>query len=100
MYWDEMYGPEVVKKKEAAKALSPLFHVEKINRPLMVATCLKDPRVKPEQGAAIVDELKKREIPCYYVTYSDEGHGLGKERNLLDFWRRAESFLCHCLRLP
>jgi len=100
MYWHEMYGPDVVKDKDAAKAVSPLFHAHKIVKPLMVTTCLKDPRVQPEQGAAIVDELKKREVPCYFVTYSDEGHGLRKERNLLDFWRRAECFLCRCLSLP
>eukprot|EP00928_Gymnodinium_smaydae_P038536 TRINITY_DN26565_c0_g3_i1.p1 TRINITY_DN26565_c0_g3~~TRINITY_DN26565_c0_g3_i1.p1 ORF type:complete len:724 (+),score=61.06 TRINITY_DN26565_c0_g3_i1:54-2174(+) len=100
MYWDEMYGPDVRKNKAAAMAVSPLFHADKIEKPLMVATCLKDPRVKPEQGAAIVDAVKKRGIPCYFVTYADEGHGLRKERNLLDFWRRAECFLCRCLSLP
>jgi len=100
MYWDEMYGPEVVKDKKAAEAVSPLYHTDQIKRPLMVVTCLKDPRVKPEQGAAIVNALKKRDVPCYFVTYADEGHGLRKECNLLDFWHRAECFLCRCLSLP
>eukprot|EP00927_Polykrikos_kofoidii_P077581 TRINITY_DN74513_c0_g1_i1.p1 TRINITY_DN74513_c0_g1~~TRINITY_DN74513_c0_g1_i1.p1 ORF type:complete len:705 (+),score=86.45 TRINITY_DN74513_c0_g1_i1:57-2171(+) len=100
MYWNEMYGPEVAKNKKAAEAISPLFHADRINKPLMVVTCLKDPRVKPEQGAKIVEALKKREVPCYFVTYSDEGHGLRKERNLLDFWSRAERFFCRGLSLP
>merc|ERR1711879_836311 len=100
MYWDEMYGPEVAKNKKAAEAVSPLFHADKIVKPLMVVTCLKDPRVKPEQGAAIIDALKKRDVPCYFVSYADEGHGLRKARNNLDFWSRTERFLCHCLSLP
>lgn len=100
MYWDEMYGPEVVKNRAAAEAVSPLFHADKIVKPVMVVTCLKDSRVKPEQGAAIVDAMKKRDVPCCFVTYSDEGHGLNKEHNLLDFWARAECFLCRCLSLP
>ncbi len=81
------------KDEEFLKSRSPLFSVDKIRVPLLIGQGKNDPRVKRTESLQIVEALKKRGIPVEYVEYPDEGHGLMKEENRLDFFRRADKFL-------
>jgi len=99
-YWDRLYGSQLSKDRRAAEALSPLHNVEKIGSPLMLVHGDRDPRVPKVHSDRIAVALQKAEIPVYYVSYPDEGHGVKKESNRLDMWGRVERFLCRGLELP
>jgi dipeptidyl aminopeptidase/acylaminoacyl peptidase len=72
---------------------SPLNHVERIVRPLLIAQGANDVRVKPSESEQIVSAMQARNIPVTYVYYSDEGHGFRREENRRSFNAVLEMFL-------
>ena len=76
---------------------SPLSHVEKIVRPLLIAQGKNDPRVKQSEADQIVREMRSKEIPVTYVLYPDEGHGFARPQNRLSFNAVSEAFLAEHL---
>ena len=98
-YWElgrqmmyEMIGnPDT--EKELLEAASPLFHIDKIKAPLLVAQGANDPRVKQAESDQIVDALKAKGIDVPYILKEDEGHGFYNEENQFDFYQEMEKFL-------
>ena len=79
------------------KERSPLFHVDKIEIPLLIAQGAHDPRVKQAESEQIVAALRAKNKPVEYLLYPDEGHGFAKPANRLDFYAKAEAFLARHL---
>ena len=89
--WYEMVGdPE--KDKELLTSASPVFHVDKIRAPLLVAQGANDPRVNKAESDQIVEALKARGIDVPYMVKENEGHGFMLEENRFDFYRAMERF--------
>jgi dipeptidyl aminopeptidase/acylaminoacyl peptidase len=76
---------------------SPLTHVDRIQRPLLIGQGANDPRVKQAESDQIVQAMQEKGIPVTYVLYPDEGHGFAKPENMLSFSAVAEAFLATCL---
>ena len=91
MVYEMVGNPET--DKEMLEAVSPFFHVDKIQAPLLVAQGANDPRVKQEESDQIVEALTARGIDVPYMVKENEGHGFGNEENRFDFYRAMESFL-------
>jgi len=72
---------------------SPLTHVDRICRPLLIGQGANDPRVKKAESDQIVEALQARNIPVTYVLYPDEGHGFARPPNRMSFNAVAEVFL-------
>lgn len=72
---------------------SPLFAVEKIRIPLLIAQGANDPRVKQAESEQIVAALRAKGIDHEYLLFPDEGHGFAKPENRLKFYAAAERFL-------
>lgn len=84
------------KTEEGRKFLierSPLTHVNKIRKPLLIGQGANDPRVKQVEADQIVEAMEKKNIPVTYVLYPDEGHGFARPENRMSFNAVAESFL-------
>ncbi len=79
--------------KKALIAASPLTHVDKIKKPLLIAQGANDPRVKKAEADQIVAAMKAKGIPVSYVLFPDEGHGFRREPNKLVFNAAVEAFL-------
>lgn len=75
------------------KAASPLFHVENIKIPILIAQGANDPRVKQSESEQIVEAMKKKGLNYIYLLFEDEGHGFVKPENKLKFYKVAEKFL-------
>ena len=94
-YLESMYemvgNPEL--DKELLAAASPVFHVDKIRAPLMVAQGAKDPRVNIEESNQIVEALRKRGIDVPYLVKENEGHGFHNEENRFEMYEAMEGFL-------
>jgi dipeptidyl aminopeptidase/acylaminoacyl peptidase len=78
-------------------ARSPLTHVDRITRPLLIGHGANDPRVKRQESDQIVRAMKQRNIPVTYALYSDQGHGFLRPENWMSFWAVAEAFLAQHL---
>jgi dipeptidyl aminopeptidase/acylaminoacyl peptidase len=63
------------------KAKSPLFHYDKIKKPLMVLQGANDPRVLKVESDEIVKAVKEKGIPVEYLVFDDEGHGFVHKKN-------------------
>ena len=92
------------KDLENLRAISPLFHADKIVKPLIVLQGANDPRVIKPESDEIVESIKKRNGVVEYVLFDNEGHGFTKKaneisrlqidsgfsRSLPEEWRRGE----------
>lgn len=77
---------------------SPLFHADKINKPLMVLQGANDPRVIKPESDEIVAAVKKNGVPVEYVVFDDEGHGFTKKKNQIEGYGKVLIFLDKYLR--
>ncbi len=76
---------------------SPLTHVERISKPLLIGQGANDPRVNQAESDQIVGAMQQKEIPVTYVLYPDEGHGFARPENNLSFFAVTEAFLARHL---
>jgi dipeptidyl aminopeptidase/acylaminoacyl peptidase len=98
-YWEplrqmfyEMVG-DPVKDSLMLAEVSPVFLVDRIRCPLLVAQGANDPRVNINESNQVVDSLRKRGVTVEYLVKSNEGHGFYNQENQFDFYRAMEKFL-------
>ncbi|GAB4034648.1 S9 family peptidase [Spirosoma gilvum] len=72
---------------------SPLFHTERIKKPLLVIQGANDPRVLKIESDEIVANVKKNGVPVEYVTFPNEGHGFVKKENEITAYKAVKEFL-------
>lgn len=75
------------------RAISPLFHTDKVTKPLIVLQGSKDPRVLQVESDEIVAGVRKNGVPVEYVLFEDEGHGFVKKENQIKAYSEALKFL-------
>jgi len=80
-------------EEELLKSRSPLFKVDQIKIPMLIAQGANDPRVPQAESEQIVEALKKKGIDYEYMLFEDEGHGFAKPENRIKFYAAAEKFL-------
>jgi len=103
-YWEsfrkslykEVGDPE--KDMENLRATSPLFHADKIVKPLIVLQGANDPRVIKAESDEIVESIKKRNGVVEYVLFDDEGHGFRKKNNEIRAYKSILDFLDRYLK--
>ncbi|GAB3780241.1 S9 family peptidase [Spirosoma horti] len=79
---------------------SPLFHTQRIKKPLLVIQGANDPRVLKIESDEIVANVKKNGVPVEYVTFPDEGHGFVKKENEITAYKAVKEFLDKYLKSP
>jgi dipeptidyl aminopeptidase/acylaminoacyl peptidase len=75
------------------REISPLFHADKITKPLMVLQGANDPRVIKPESDEIVDAIKKKGGVVEYVVFDNEGHGFTKKANEIRAYKAILDFL-------
>lgn len=105
-YWEpyrkmfyEMVGDPGSADSVFLREASPVFHVDKIKAPLLIAQGANDPRVNKAESDQMVEALKARGIAVEYLVKNDEGHGFANEKNQIDFYKAMESFLAKHLAI-
>jgi dipeptidyl aminopeptidase/acylaminoacyl peptidase len=73
--------------------ISPLFHADRIRRPVMVLQGANDVRVLQPESDEIVAAMKKNGVPVEYVVFPDEGHGFIKKENEIRGYGAVLAFL-------
>jgi dipeptidyl aminopeptidase/acylaminoacyl peptidase len=84
-------------EEEFLKSRSPLFFVDRIQIPILIAQGANDPRVKQAESEQIVAAMKEKGIDYEYLLFEDEGHGFARPENRLKFYAAAERFLARHL---
>jgi dipeptidyl aminopeptidase/acylaminoacyl peptidase len=74
-------------------AISPINHVDRIRRPLLLAHGANDPRVNLAESELIAAEMESRGLTVDFVVFPNEGHGLVDPRNALAMVALVEAFL-------
>jgi dipeptidyl aminopeptidase/acylaminoacyl peptidase len=67
------------KEGERLRRISPLFHADRIERPLIVLQGEKDPRVLKQESDDIVAAVRKKGVPVEYHIFENEGHGFKRK---------------------
>jgi dipeptidyl aminopeptidase/acylaminoacyl peptidase len=80
-------------EEEFLKSRSPLFKVDQIEIPILIAQGANDPRVKQAESEQVVEAMKKKGLAYEYMLFEDEGHGFARPENRLKFYAAAERFL-------
>lgn len=75
------------------RRISPLFHADKVTKPLIVLQGSQDPRVLQVESDEIVEAVKANNVPVDYVLFEDEGHGFVKKENQIEAYSRIIKFL-------
>lgn len=89
--YDEIGNPAT--ELEMLKATSPVFHADKIRKPLIVIQGKNDPRVLKAESDDLVAAVKKNGVPVEYVVFDDEGHGFTKKKNQVAAYGAILKFL-------
>src|SRR4051794_33912638 len=75
------------------KKISPLFHAEQIERPLIVLQGENDPRVLKAESQEIVDAVKKKGVPVEFLLFPNEGHGFARKETQEKAYKATLEFL-------
>jgi len=76
---------------------SPLFFADKIRTPLLMLHNDQDGAVPWYQGIELFVAMRRLELPVFMLNYNDEGHGLGRQPNQVDWAIRMQQFFDHYL---
>jgi dipeptidyl aminopeptidase/acylaminoacyl peptidase len=81
-YLDRLVG--ILPQDEARyRDRSPIFHLDRFQRPVILLQGLEDKIVPPIQAEMILASLKKRGVPVAYVPFAGEQHGFRKAENII-----------------
>jgi dipeptidyl aminopeptidase/acylaminoacyl peptidase len=89
--YDEIGNPET--QLDMLREVSPVFHADKIRKPLIVIQGKNDPRVLKQESDDLVAAVKKNNVPVEYVVFDDEGHGFTKKKNQIAAYGAILEFL-------
>jgi dipeptidyl aminopeptidase/acylaminoacyl peptidase len=84
-------------EEEFLRERSPLFRVDAIEIPMLIAQGANDVRVKQAESEQIVEAMQAKGIEVEYMLFEDEGHGFAKPENRLRFYGKLEEFLANQL---
>ena len=79
-------------------SISPLTHLDKISKPLLVVQGKNDPRVPWTESEQIVRSLQARGTPVWYLLADNEGHGFARRENADYYFVALTEFLLRTLK--
>lgn len=94
--YDEMGDPAT--DEERHTRISPLFHADKITKPMLVIQGANDPRVLQVESDELVAAVKKNNVPVEYIIFPDEGHGFLRKENRITASNAYLAFLNQYLK--
>jgi dipeptidyl aminopeptidase/acylaminoacyl peptidase len=77
---------------------SPVFHIEKMNTPLLVAFGTRDGAVEFNQGVELYNAARRAGKDMVLLVYEGENHSLARRSNQLDYHRRIQQWFAHYLK--
>ncbi len=97
MMYEMVGNPET--DADQLRAVSPVFHTDKINVPVLIFQGAKDARANISELNQFVIELHKRNVPVYYFLKDNERAIFRSERNRMQMYTEIEKFLNNNMRV-
>jgi dipeptidyl aminopeptidase/acylaminoacyl peptidase len=94
------YGGTAVTDPDLFDRYSPVSHLDKIERPLLILQGTNDTNVPLWETLKVVDRLEKLGTPFDMAFYPGEIHFFRRAFVLRDAWRRSEAFFDLYLKAP
>jgi dipeptidyl aminopeptidase/acylaminoacyl peptidase len=92
--WYRFVGdPDKPEDFDDLKSRSPIYLVDSIRTPLLVAQGANDPRVTKVEADQLVIALRERGVKVQYLVAGNEGHGFSNADNRMALYRSMETFL-------
>ena len=92
------YGDERdPKMREFLQKISPLTHVGKINKPMLIVQGQNDPRVPVTESEQMVAKIRANGGEVWYLVGLNEGHGFAKRDNV-DYYQWAVALFLEKLK--
>jgi dipeptidyl aminopeptidase/acylaminoacyl peptidase len=91
MMYEMVGNPET--DADQLRAISPVFHTDKIKSPLLIFQGAKDPRANISELNQFVRELKRRNVPVTYRLKENERAYFKSEFNRMEMYAEIERFL-------
>ena len=92
------YDQDIAEEKVIMEEVSPVFHIDKIKKPLFVVQGANDPRVNIDESDQIVEALRAKGVDVPYMVKYDEGHGFAKEENSIALYKSMMGFYAKHLK--
>jgi dipeptidyl aminopeptidase/acylaminoacyl peptidase len=77
---------------------SPIFSADKIQTPVLILHNDKDGAVPWYQGIEFYSAMRRLNKPAWLLNYNEEGHGIVKLQNRIDFQTRMQQYFDHYLK--
>ena len=97
MMYEMVGNPET--DADQLRAISPVFHTDKIKVPLLIFQGAKDPRANISELNQFVIELRKQNVPVYYFLKDNERAVFRSEHNRMQMYSEIEKFLDNNMRV-
>ena len=81
------------KEYEMFKAISPVFHADRVRIPVLFAQGGKDGFSSLTDANQFVQKLKNNNIPVRYIYREEEGRRFRSEENIIHYYQEVETFL-------
>ncbi|MHB8207588.1 MAG: alpha/beta hydrolase family protein [Mucilaginibacter sp.] len=91
MMYEMVGNPET--DADQLRAISPVFHTDRIKAPLLIFQGAKDPRANISELNQFVIELHKQNVPVSYFLKENERAFFRSERNRMQMYSEIEKFL-------
>lgn len=91
--------PRIAEDRRRLEGKSPLFKVDRVQRPLLLIHGARDARVNVRESEQMVKALRRAGKDVRYLIFPDEGHqrDYGNWRNAIRHYAEVEDFLAGCL---
>lgn len=97
MMYEMVGNPET--DADELRAISPVFHTDKIKVPLLIFQGAKDPRANISELNQFVIQLRKQGVPVEYYLKENERAFFRSERNKMQMYSEIEKFLDSNMRV-
>ena len=97
MMYEMIGNPET--DAEQLRAISPVFHTDKIKAPLLIFQGAKDERANISELNQFVRQLKKQGVPVTYFLKQKERTVFRSESNRMEMYEQIEKFLDNNMRV-
>lgn len=78
---------------EMFKAISPVFHADKVKIPVLFAQGGRDRFSSLTDANQFVQKLKNNNVPIKYIYREEEGRRFKNEENIINYYQEVEAFL-------
>lgn len=82
-----------IEEYEMFKAVSPLFHADRVRIPVLFAQGGSDRYSSLTDANQFVQKVKNNNVPVKYIYHEDEGRRFRSDENIVNYYQEVELFL-------